>query len=76
MKEIITKHGSLAINKEVYIFPVYRNEMSENTKRNTKKQFTKRMNTYLKAVALQVVLTEETANSISTYYADIVLQPY
>jgi site-specific recombinase XerD len=69
LKNIIKRHGNLAINEDVYVFRVLNNTKDEETRHRLIKQKTKQINYNLKAIAKKVSIPLELANSISTYYA-------
>ena len=69
LKDIIKRHGNIAINDDVYIFPILNNSKDEETRHRLIKQKTKQINHHLKTIAKKVGIPAELANSISTYYA-------
>ncbi|MCY1719586.1 site-specific integrase [Prolixibacteraceae bacterium Z1-6] len=69
LKNIIKRHGTVAINKEVYVFPVLNKAKDEVEAYRLITQKTKQINYHLKAIAKKVSIPEPLASEISTYHA-------
>lgn len=68
LRQIIKRHGNIAISEDVFIFPVATGTKEDDIFRLIK-QKNKTINKYLKKIAKEVDLKPEIANNISTYYA-------
>ncbi|WP_321995352.1 tyrosine-type recombinase/integrase [Draconibacterium orientale] len=69
LNRIIKQHGNLAINKDVYVFPVLNGAKDEDDAYRLIKQKTKQINYHIKAIAKKVGIPADLASSVSTYHA-------
>ena len=69
LKSIIKRHGNVAINDEVYVFPVLNSAKNEEEIYRLITQKTKQINYHIKAIAKKVGIPAGFAKSISTYHA-------
>ncbi|MBE0668930.1 MAG: site-specific integrase [Bacteroidales bacterium] len=67
MRQIIKKHGTKAVGHDAYLFPVLRDEWSDQKKFYEVKEFTLRMNDNLKRIAAAVGITERVSSYVSRH---------
>jgi integrase len=67
MQTIIDRYGNKAVGYDSYIFPILKPDMSEERKYTEVKQLTKRVNKYLRCIALIIGITERVSSYVARH---------